>query len=168
MPYLSTVHMRHRAWLLAAVLACPTWAAASGEKIGDVDTAFKWLGRDHDIVVEAYDDPHVQGVSCYVSRASTGGIKGSLGLAEDRSEASIACAATGPVQFAAGPLPQQQEVFSERTSILFKRLRVVRIVDAKRNALVYLTYSEKLIEGSPQNSVAVVPVPAQTPIPLKK
>lgn len=85
MPYLSTVHMRHRAWLLAAVLACPTWAAASGEKIGDVDTAFKWLGRDHDIVVEAYDDPHVQGVSCYVSRARTGGIKGSLGLAEDRS-----------------------------------------------------------------------------------
>ena len=110
----------------------------------------------------------MQGVSCYVSRARTGGIKGSLGLAEDRSEASIACAATGPVQFAAGPLPQQQEVFSERTSILFKRLRVVRIVDAKRNALVYLTYSEKLIEGSPQNSVAVVPVPAQTPIPLKK
>ena len=70
------------------------------------------------------------------------------------------------MQFAAGPVPQQQEVFSERTSILFKRLRVVRMVDAKRNALVYLTYSDKLIDGSPQNSVAVVPV--QTPIPLKK
>ena len=169
MSNLSPVPALQRAVALVAtaVLAGPAWAA-SGEKIGDVDTAFKWLGRDHDIVVEAYDDPHVQGVSCYVSRARTGGIKGSLGLAEDRSEASIACAATGPVQFAAGPLPQQQEVFSERTSILFKRLRVVRIVDAKRNALVYLTYSEKLIEGSPQNSVAVVPVPAQTPIPLKK
>ena len=156
------------ALLLAAVLACPTWAAASGEKIGDVDTAFKWLGRDHDIVVEAYDDPHVQGVSCYVSRARTGGIKGSLGLAEDRSEASIACAATGPVQFAAGPLPQQQqEVFSERTSLLFKRLRVVRMVDARRNTLVYLTYSEKLIDGSPQNSITAVPVDRATPIPLK-
>ena len=154
------------ALVATAVLAGPAWAA-SGEKIGDVDTAFKLLGRDHDIVVEAYDDPKVQGVSCYVSRARTGGIKGTLGLAEDRSEASIACAATGAaLQFPQGPLPQQQEVFSERTSLLFKRLRVVRMVDAKRNALVYLTYSDKLIDGSPQNSVAVVPV--QTPIPLKK
>lgn len=155
------------ALVATAVLAGPAWAA-SGEKIGDVDTAFKWLGRDHDIVVEAYDDPKVQGVSCYVSRARTGGIKGSLGLAEDRSEASIACAATGAaIQFPDGPLPKQQEVFTERTSLLFKRLRVVRMVDVKRNALVYLTYSEKLIDGSPQNSVAVVPVPVQTPIPLK-
>ena len=168
MSNLSPVPALQRAVALVAtaVLAGPAWAA-SGEKIGDVDTAFKWLGRDHDIVVEAYDDPKVQGVSCYVSRARTGGIKGSLGLAEDRSEASIACAATGAaIQFSAGPLPQQQEVFSERTSLLFKRLRVVRMVDAKRNALVYLTYSDKLIDGSPQNSVAVVPV--QTPIPLKK
>jgi CreA protein len=156
-----------RALGLTALLACQAFAA-SGEKIGTVDTAFKWLGRNHDIVVEAYDDPKVQGVSCYVSRARTGGIKGSLGLAEDRSEASIACTATGPIRFPAGPLPRQQEVFSERTSILFKRLRVVRMVDAKRNALVYLTYSEKLIEGSPQNSLAVVPVPPQTPIPLKQ
>ena len=155
------------ALVTTAVLAGPAWAA-SGEKIGDVDTAFKLLGRDHDIVVEAYDDPKVQGVSCYVSRARTGGIKGSLGLAEDRSEASIACAATGAaIQFPDGPLPKQQEVFTERTSLLFKRLRVVRMVDVKRNALVYLTYSEKLIDGSPQNSVAVVPVPVQTPIPLK-
>ncbi|MDD3019330.1 MAG: CreA family protein [Comamonas sp.] len=155
------------ALVATAVLAGPAWAA-SGEKIGDVDTAFKLLGRDHDIVVEAYDDPKVQGVSCYVSRARTGGIKGSLGLAEDRSEASIACAATGAaIQFPDGPLPKQQEVFTERTSLLFKRLRVVRMVDVKRNALVYLTYSEKLIDGSPQNSVAVVPVPVQTPIPLK-
>ena len=167
MPYLSTVHMRHRAWLLAAVLACPTWAAASGEKIGDVDTAFKWLGRDHDIVVEAYDDPHVQGVSCYVSRARTGGIKGSLGLAEDRAEASIACRQVGPVAFAK-PLKQQEEVFSERISLVFKRLRVVRMVDEKRNTPVYLTYSDKLVDGSPQNSITAVPIPEATPIPLKK
>ena len=169
MSNLSPVPALQRAVALVAtaVLAGPAWAA-SGEKIGDVDTAFKLLGRDHDIVVEAYDDPKVQGVSCYVSRARTGGIKGSLGLAEDRSEASIACAATGAaIQFPDGPLPQQQEVFTERTSLLFKRLRVVRMVDVKRNALVYLTYSEKLIDGSPQNSVAVVPVPVQTPIPLK-
>ena len=161
--------------LLSAVLAVAAATAGTmafvgmshAEQIGAVDTVFKWIGPDHKIVVDAYDDPKVPGVTCYVSRAKTGGIKGGLGLAEDRSEASIACQATGTLQFPA-PLKQQEDVFTERTSLLFKRLRVVRIVDAKRNALVYLTYSEKLIEGSPQNSVAVVPVPAQTPIPLKK
>lgn len=167
-PYLK-VKATQRALALSALLLTGQALAASGEKIGDVDTAFKLLGRNHDIVVEAYDDPKVQGVSCYVSRARTGGVKGSLGLAEDRSEASIACAATGAaLQFPDGPLPKQQEVFTERTSILFKRLRVVRMVDPKRNALVYLTYSDKLIDGSPQNSLAVVPVPPQTPIPLKQ
>lgn len=167
-PYLK-VKSAQRALALSALLLTGQALAASGEKIGDVDTAFKLLGRNHDIVVEAYDDPKVQGVSCYVSRARTGGVKGSLGLAEDRSEASIACAATGAaLQFPDGPLPKQQEVFTERTSILFKRLRVVRMVDPKRNALVYLTYSDKLIDGSPQNSLAVVPVPPQTSIPLKQ
>lgn len=141
-------------------------AAAQAEKIGTVDTAFQWIGRDHDIIVEAYDDPAVQGVTCYVSRARTGGIKGTLGLAEDRAEASIACRQVGPITFVQ-PLKAQQEVFSERMSILFKRLRVVRMVDAKRNTLVYLTYSEKLIDGSPQNSVTAVPVDRGTPIPLR-
>lgn len=141
-------------------------ASAAPDKIGTVDTAFKLLGRDHDIIVEAYDDPAVAGITCYVSRARTGGIKGSLGLAEDRSEASIACRQTGPVSFPA-PLRKQEEVFSERLSILFKRLRVVRMVDPARNTLVYLTYSEKLVDGSPQNSVTAVPVDRATPIPLK-
>jgi len=122
---------------------------------------------DHgQIVVDAYDDPKVPGVTCYVSRAKTGGIKGGLGLAEDRSEASISCQATGNIQFPA-PLRQQEEVFTERTSLLFKRLRVVRMVDAKRNALIYMTYSDRVIEGSPQNSVTAVTVPQATPIPLK-
>ncbi len=109
----------------------------------------------------------MQGVTCYVSRARTGGIKGSLGLAEDKSEASIACRQTGPLSFAKAPLKKQEEVFSERTSILFKRLRVVRMVDPKRNTLVYLSYSDRLIDGSPQNSVTAVPVDRSTPIPLK-
>jgi len=109
--------------------------AADAEKIGTVDTAFQWIGRDHDIIVEAYDDPLVAGVTCYVSRARTGGIKGTLGLAEDRAEASIACRQVGPITFAQ-PLRSQQEVFSERTSLLFKRLRVVRMVDARRNTLL--------------------------------
>jgi CreA protein len=140
--------------------------AAAAETIGSVDTVFKLLGPDHKIVVDAYDDPKVTGVTCYVSRAKTGGIKGGLGLAEDRSEASINCQATGPISFAA-PIKQQEEVFTERSSLLFKRLRVVRMVDAARNTLVYMTYSDRVIEGSPQNSVAAVPVPRSTPIPLR-
>lgn len=141
-------------------------ACVQAESIGEVDTVFKWIGPDHKIVVEAYDDPKVSGVTCYVSRAKTGGIKGALGLAEDRSEASIACRQVGSISIAK-PLPQQEEVFSERISLVFKKLRIVRMVDAKRNTLVYLTYAERLIEGSPQNSVTAVPVDRATPIPLK-
>jgi CreA protein len=141
-------------------------AAASAEPIGDVDTAFQWIGPDHKIVVEAYDDPKVDGVTCYVSRAKTGGIKGGLGLAEDKAEASIACRQVGPVSVKQ-PLPQHEEVFSQRLSLLFKRLRVVRMVDAKRNTLVYLSYSDYLVEGSPKNSVTAVPVDRATPIPQK-
>ena len=155
-----------RAAALLALALAGSAQAADAEKIGTVDTAFQWIGRDHDIIVEAYDDPLVTGVTCYVSRARTGGIKGTLGLAEDRAEASIACRQVGPITFAQ-PLRSQQEVFSERTSLLFKRLRVVRMVDARRNTLVYLTYSEKLIDGSPQNSITAVPVDRATPIPLK-
>lgn len=158
---------------LLALAAASAWVgvagtaqAATGEKIGTVDTAFQWIGRDHDIIVEAYDDPAVQGVTCYVSRARVGGIKGTLGLAEDRAEASIACRQVGPIHIPA-PLKQQEEVFSERMSILFKRLRIVRMVDTQRNVLVYLTYSEKLIDGSPQNSVTAVPVERSLPIPIR-
>ena len=153
---------------VAALLGGATAAhAASGEKIGTVDTAFQWIGRDHDIIVEAYDDPGVNGVTCYVSRARVGGIKGTLGLAEDRAEASIACRQVGPLSFPE-PLKKQEEVFSERMSLLFKRLRIVRMVDAPRNTLVYLTYSDKLVDGSPQNSVTAVPVDRATAIPLRK
>ncbi|CAN5763069.1 CreA family protein [soil metagenome] len=136
------------------------------EEIGAVDTVFKLIGPDHKIVVEAYDDPKVSGVTCFVSRAKTGGIKGALGLAEDKSEASIACRQVAPITFGQS-LPQQEEVFSERLSILFKRLRVVRMVDSKRNALVYLTYSDRVIEGSPQNSLTAVPVDRSQVIPVK-
>lgn len=139
---------------------------ASAQKIGSVDTVFKLIGPDHKIVVEAYDDPKVKGVTCYVSRAKTGGIKGGLGLAEDKAEASISCRQVGVISFEK-PLRQQEEVFNQSLSILFKKLRIVRMVDVERNTLVYLTYSDKLIEGSPQNSVTAVPVDRQTPIPMK-
>ncbi|WAL82518.1 CreA family protein [Pandoraea sp. XJJ-1] len=147
-----------------ALMVATSWAHA--EKIGDVDTAFKLVGPDHKIVVDAYDDPKVHGVTCYVSRAKTGGLKGLVGLAEDKAEASIACRAVGPVSFE-GPLPKKEEVFSEGLSPLFKKLRIVRMVDKARNTLVYLTYSDKLIDGSPQNSVTAVPVDRATPIPMK-
>ena len=139
---------------------------ASAQQIGEVSTVFKLLSPNDKIVVDAYDDPKVAGVTCYVSRAKTGGYKGALGLAEDKAEASIACRQTGPISFTK-PLEVQEDVLTERISLVFKKLRVVRIVDKPRNTLVYLTYSDRLIEGSPQNSVTAVPVDRATVIPLR-
>lgn len=154
--------MKHTLYL--ALLVLPL--VVNAQQIGAVDTVFKLIGPDHKIVVDAYDDPGVKGVTCYVSRAKTGGIAGGLGLAEDKAEASIACRQTGPISFA-GPIKRQDEMFSERISLVFKRLRVVRMVYAPRNTLVYLTYSDRVIEGSPQNSVTAVPVDRGMPIPLR-
>jgi CreA protein len=140
---------------------------AAAELIGEVDTAFRWLGKDDRVVMEAYDDPKVQGVTCYVSRARTGGFKGTVGVAEDRAEASIACRQVADQLTFKEKLPKQEDVFTERMSVLFKRLHVVRVVDEKRNTLVYLTYSDKLIDGSPQNAITAVPVSRTTAIPLK-
>lgn len=150
--------------LLALAATAPVLVQA--ETVGHVDTAFKLIGRNHQVVVEAFDDPRVKGVVCYVSRARTGGIKGSLGLAEDTADASVACRQVGDISFI-GPLREQEEVFSQSASILFKKVRIVRMVDAKRNTLVYLVYSDKLIDGSPQNNVTAVPVPQSLPIPLR-
>lgn len=136
-------------------LALPGLAAA--EEIGTVDTVFKWLGPNHKIVVEAFDDPMVDGVTCYLSRAKTGGIKGGLGLAEDRAEASIACRQVGPIRIK-GKLKDGDVVFKERTSLVFKTMQVVRFFDESRNALVYLVYSDRVIEGSPQNAVTAIPI----------
>ncbi len=158
------IGLRAATGAVVAVFAVAT--SATAEPIGEVDTVFKLIGPDHKIVVDAYDDPKVTGITCYVSRAKTGGIKGAVGLAEDKAEASIACRQVGPIAFTA-PVPMQEEVLTERQSLLFKKLRVVRMVDRARNTLVYLTYSDRVIEGSPQNSVTVVPVDRATPIRLK-
>jgi CreA protein len=139
--------------LAAALIALP--GAASAEQIGEVSTVFKLLGANHKIIVEAFDDPKVEGVSCFLSRAKTGGIRGSLGLAEDTSDASLECRQTGPVKYT-DELEAGEQVFRQRTSILFKKLQVVRFYDPSRNALVYLTYSDKVIEGSPKNSLSAV------------
>jgi len=153
------------AFAAIAMVCCA--GAVRSEPIGDVDTVFKLIGPDHKIVVDAYDDPKVAGVTCYVSRAKTGGISGALGLAEDKAEASIACRQVGPISFPGKALDAKEEMFNERISLVFKRLRVVRMVDRKRNTLVYLTYSDRIIEGSPQNSVTAVPVDRATPIPVR-
>ncbi|WP_394779729.1 CreA family protein [Undibacterium sp.] len=151
---------------LMIVAACVMAGAAHAETIGSVDTAFKLIGPDHKIVVEAYDDPKVDGITCYISRAKTGGVSGALGLAEDKAEASIACRQVGPITFKKS-LPVQEEVFKESLSVMFKKLRIVRMVDKARNALVYLTYSDKLVDGSPKNSITAVAVDRATAIPLK-
>ncbi|KVP39985.1 CreA family protein [Burkholderia ubonensis] len=152
-------------YLLAITLAALA-SIAHAEKIGEVDTEFKLIGPDHKIVVEVFDDPRADGVSCFLSRAKTGGIKGAFGLAEDKAEASVACRQVGDIRFK-GPVPAKEEVFSEKSSLVFKHLRVVRMVDPKRNALVYLAYSDRLIDGSPKNSLTAVPMPAALKIPLK-
>ena len=130
---------------------------AVAEEIGSVDTVFKLLGANHKIVINAFDDPKIDGVACHLSSAKTGGIKGSLGLAEDTSDASIACRQVGPIHIKED-FDEGEEVFSERRSILFKKLHVVRFFDKKRNTIVYLAYSDKLIEGSPKNSISTVPI----------
>ena len=131
----------------------------SAEEIGEVSTTFKLLGANHKIVIEAFDDPDVPGVSCHVSRAKTGGIKGAVGLAEDPTEASIACRQIGAIDMGKlDKLKSGEVVFKENLSLIFKSLQVVRFYDKKRNVLVYLAYSDKVVEGSPKNSISSVPV----------
>ncbi|WP_366925694.1 CreA family protein [uncultured Nitrosomonas sp.] len=138
-----------------------TTAYVMAEKIGSVSTKFKILGANDKIVIEAFDDPDIAGATCYLSRAKTGGVSGMVGVAEDTSDASIACRQIGPIS-----LPEKvkngdedgTEVFKKSTSLLFKSLQVVRFYDAKRNVLIYLTYSDRIIEGSPKNSISIIPV----------
>lgn len=135
--------------------------AVMAEEIGSVDTVFKMFGPDHKIVVEAFDDPDVKNVTCYISRAKTGGIKGGLGLAEDTSDAAISCQQVGPVELSdkiAQGKAQGEVVFRKRTSLVFKKLQVVRFFDQKRHALVYLSYSDKVVDGSPKNALSAVPI----------
>lgn len=146
-------------YLLILALFLPGTLIA--EEIGSVSTVFKIMGANDKIVVEAFDDPEIPGAACYLSRAKTGGVKGMVGVAEDTSDASIACRQIGPIT-----LPQKvkngdhdgEEVFKKSTSLLFKSLQVVRFYDPKRNVLVYLSYSDRIIEGSPKNSISIIPI----------
>lgn len=133
---------------------------AAQERIGATSTTFRWVGPNDKVVVDRYDDPKVENAACYISRAETGGISGAVGLAEDPSRFSIACRAVGPLKIS-GKIDETEDgevVFSERTSLIFKSLEVRRFVDKKKNVLVYLATSTKVIEGSPFNSISVVPL----------
>ena len=149
---------------VAGVSALMLAAPVSAEKIAEVDTAFKLIGANHKIVIEAFDDPKIEGVTCHLSRAKTGGLSGSLGLAEDTSDASIACRQIGPIRIKE-QFKEGEKVFNKRTSLLFKSMQVVRFMDKKRNTLIYLVYSDKLVDGSPKNSISTVPIQAwQSPL----
>jgi len=145
--------------LVTVLVCCCLVPAAGAEEIGRVSTTFKMIGANDKIVIEAFDDPDISGTTCYVSRAKTGGISGALGVAEDKSDASLACRQTGPIRLSDKIIQGREDgrrVFKKSTSLLFKKLQVVRFYDRKRNVLVYLSYSDKLVEGSPKNSISTI------------
>jgi CreA protein len=141
----------------AGVLMAALVTAAVAEELGSVDTKWRALSPDDTINVEVFDDEKIQGIACYLSRAETGGYKGALGMAEDTSHASLDCHQVGPIRIRE-PLDKGESVFRQRRSLIFKSMKVLRYCDTKRNVIVYLVYSEKVIEGSPQNSVSAVPI----------
>jgi len=147
--------------ILFVIVLCGLFATATAEEIGTVSTKFKWLGPNDKIAVEIFEDQDVPGVACYLSRAKTGGIKGAIGVAEDTSDASIACRQIGPVRLTdeiRTGKADGEEVFKKRISLIFKSMQVVRFFDSRRNVLIYLTYSDRIIDGSPKNSISVVPI----------
>ena len=157
---MNTMKRRHTALLMLALGSMLTPAAyVAAEEIGKVDTRFRFLTPDDTVRIDVFDDPKVEGVSCYLSRAKTGGVKGAIGVAEDTSDASIDCRRVAPIRFVER-FRNGEKVFSERRSLIFKELQVVRFCDADRNVLVYLVYSDRVIEGSPKNSVSAVAVAA--------
>jgi CreA protein len=144
--------------LVLALVGAALPLAALAEEVGCLSTTFRFLGPNDKVCVSAFDDPKVSGVACHISHARTGGVKGGLGFAEDPSRFAIACRQIGPITVDVAKLDEEEEVYSARTSILFKRTHVYRLVDKKRNTLVYLAISDKIVEGSPFNSISTVPI----------
>ena len=147
------------AGILLVIVLFGWWVFSRPERgtTGSVSTNFRWLGPNDKIIVDGFDDPKVQGVACHLSRAQTGGVKGAMGVAEDTSDASIACRQVGPIKIL-GELRDGERVFDEHRSLVFKTLQVVRFFDRERHVLVYVSYSDRLLEGSPQNSISTVPI----------
>src|ERR1700712_5935620 len=145
-------------WLLLVALSL--WGGAESAlaqtRIDSINTNFRWLGRDDKIIVERYDDPRVANVSCYLSRAETGGIKGGLGFAEDPSRFSIACRAVGPISVPPS-MPKNEVIGFSQASLFFKAFQIHRSHDTEKKVLVYTVVSTKLINGSPFNNISVLP-----------
>ncbi len=149
--------MRRLLTITALVLSVQA-TVASAEDLTCLSTTFRLIGKNDQVCVTAFDDPKVPGVACHVSQAKSGGLGGTLGLAEDPSRFSIACRQVGPINVEIDKLPENEKVYADHTSIFFKHTNVFRSVDKKRNTLIYLAISDKVIEGSPQNSISTVPV----------
>jgi len=148
--------------IVSTLLCCVMTVSASyAEEVGSVDTKFKVLGPDHKIVIEAFDDPKIEGITCYLSRSKKGGLKGMVGLAEETSDAALSCRQVGPIR-QVGDLKEGERVFSESRSLIFKKLQVVRFFDKKRQTYIYLAYSDRLIEGSPQHAISTVSIQSWT------
>ena len=143
---------------IALAFSSVTSIPAYADDLPCVSTTFRFIGKNDRVCISAFDDPKVPGVACHVSQARTGGLSGTIGLAEDPSRFSIACRQVGPIGVDLATLTDREEVYSARTSVFFKRTHVYRVLDKKRNTLVYLAISDKLIDGSPQNSISTVPV----------
>jgi CreA protein len=143
--------------VLCAAMAPTARAAEEPDLIFRRSTVFKWLTPNDKLATYAIDDPEVEGVACHFTVPERGGVKGWLGIAEEVSDISLACRQIGPIHFKT-KFSQGEEMFRRRRSILFKKMQIVRGCDAKRNVLVYVVYSDKLIEGSPKNSTSSVPI----------
>jgi CreA protein len=139
-------------WTCSAALA-----ADEPDLIFRRSTVFKWLSPNDKLATYGVDDPEVEGVACHFTVPERGGIKGWLGLAEEVSDISLACRQIGPIHFKT-KMEQGDDMFRQRRSLFFKKMQIVRGCDAKRNVLVYMVYSDKLIEGSPKNSTSSVPI----------
>jgi CreA protein len=150
-------------WLAAFLLASATIVAAAAQEADDPELIFKkttvWrmLSPDAKLATYAIDDPLVEGIACHFTVPEIGGWSGWAGFAEERSETSLACRQVGPVSFK-GKFEQGAEIYRMRRSLFFKKMQIVRGCDAKRNVLIYLSYTDKLVEGSPQNSTSTVPI----------
>jgi CreA protein len=132
--------------------------AARAEDISCISTTFRLIGANDKVCISAFDDPRVSGVACHISQARTGGLKGTFGLAEDPSRFSIACRQIGPIAVDVTKLADDEKVYSESTSLFFKHTHVFRTVDKKRNTLIYVAISDRLIDGSPYNAISTVPI----------
>ena len=146
-------------WLfLAAVLALMSIHPAHAADLDCVSTTFNAFSPNDKVCVSAFDDPEVPGVACHISQARKGGWGQPFGLNDDPSNFSVACRQIGPITVDLSKLRDNEEVFSQKTSIFFKTTRIYRMVDKERNTLVYVAISTKIINGSPENAISTVPI----------